>query len=212
MTSIPDRVPRVKSLRLTWVLLAAWLTACGNSQSADGKIATKAAEAGRNADSLPFEHPQFKGVDLYTGPYRTPKHLSGLTIIGYNYTDTYIDSFTVNGVGGGNIEVSTPGSYGGGTCCAPILKDFPLPMTVDIAWNRDEGQPWCKQTVLLTGPVPDDANDFEVHFYQDGTIQVAITDYPTPARETSGRFNRVQRKETGNTNNDSKFSECGDRP
>jgi Protein of unknown function (DUF3304) len=134
--------------------------------------------------------------------------MKGLTIAGYNYTDTYIDSFAVNGAGGGNLEVSQPSSGGGGTCCASILDDFPLPLTVEISWKRDGEVPWCKQTVLLDGPLPKEANYFEVHFYQDGTIQVAITDYPSPARVKLQRFNYAQRHASGNVDNDTKYSEC----
>lgn len=42
-----------------------------------------------------------------------PRYVS-LTIEGYNYTDDYIDQFTVNGQGGGNLYLSTPTSGGGG--------------------------------------------------------------------------------------------------
>ena len=106
------------------------------------------------------------------------------------------------------MEVSAPGSYGGGTCCAPIPDDTPLPMTVDISWKRDGDVPQCKQTVLLEGPVPANANVFEVHFYQDGTIQVAITEETSMPRLNLDRFSYVQRKSSDNVVNDSKFSEC----
>lgn len=36
----------------------------------------------------------------------------GLLIQGYNYTDTFIDSFSVNGAGGGNIFCEQP-DHGG---------------------------------------------------------------------------------------------------
>jgi hypothetical protein len=159
--------------------------------------------------SQALKGPSFQGRALYTGPHRTPRGMRGLTIAGYNYTDTYIDNFAVNGAGGGNLEVSTPTSGGGGTCCAPIRADMPLPTTVEITWRRDgDDAPRCKQTVLLDGPVPDEPSYLEVHFHQDGRIELAITAYPSPARVQLQRFNRLQRHETGNVNNDSKFSEC----
>jgi hypothetical protein len=40
-----------------------------------------------------------------------------LEINGFNYTDLYIDSFEVNGQGGGNLFVSSPTSGGGGGVC-----------------------------------------------------------------------------------------------
>jgi hypothetical protein len=153
---------------------------------------------------------EFKGTALYTGPHRTPKNLPGLLLVAYNYSDTYIDGFAVNGAGGGNVEVSNTGDgYGGGTCCASVPADLPLPLTVDVSWQRDYGMPRCKQTVVLDGPIPDNADTFEVHFYQDGSIQVAVTHRPSPPRLRLERFNYAQRKATDNINNDSVYSECG---
>ena len=168
---------------------------------------SKIPDAVKTFDSSKYKKPMFKGTELYTGPHRTPKGMHGLMIAGYNYTDGAIYSFAVGAAGGGGMEVSRPGGYGGGTCCAPILDDIELPITVDISWNRD-GDVWCKQTVLLDGPVPTKPNVFEVHFYQDGTIQVTITEEPSLPRLNLDRFNRIQRKASGNVNNDSKFSEC----
>ena len=157
--------------------------------------------------------PSLKGVRLYTGPERTPTITKGLTIIGYNYTDTAITNFSVGGAGGGNVEVSSRAySYGGGACCAPIPQGTPLPISVDIRWQRDGigDRPWCKQAVLLTGPIPENANYFEVHFYQDGTLQVAITDYPSRPRVLMDRYSPALRKPSGNINNDTRYARCGD--
>ncbi|MET3444800.1 DUF3304 domain-containing protein [Ralstonia sp. 1138] len=157
--------------------------------------------------------PTLNGVQLYTGPERTPTTKKGLTIVGYNYTDSAITNFSVGGAGAGNIEVSSRSySYGGGACCAPIPQEKPLPIPVDIKWQRDGigERPWCKQTVLLTGPMPKEANYFEVHFYQDGTIQVAITDYPSRPRVLMDRYSPALRKANGNVNNDTQHARCGD--
>jgi len=154
--------------------------------------------------------PTFNGTRLYTGPHRTPAKMEGLTIVGYNYTDAYISDFSVNGVGGGNIEVSSrEHSYGGGTCCAAVPADTPLPLTVRIEWKRDGDVPRCRQTVLLDGPVPADPRYFEVHFYQDGKIKVALSDYPSVPHVLIDRFDATKRKASGNVVNDTKFSTCG---
>lgn len=188
------------------------LAGCGRDQpttAAPTKIVIP--DAVKNFDPKKYKPPMLNGVELYTGPLRTPKGMHGLTLVAYNYTDTYISNFTVERAGGGNVEVSDMQSgHGGGACCAPISDDTPLPMPVDITWKRDGDVPYCRQTVLLNGPIPSNPNAFEVHFYQDGTIQVAITDYPSPQRLNLKNFNRLQRKASGNINNDSKFSECGD--
>jgi Protein of unknown function (DUF3304) len=196
------------------LLLGLLLSACDREPPAAAQAAqpapVKIPDAVKNFDPKTYKPPMFKGVELYTGPHRTPKGMEGLTLHAYNYTDSYISSYTVNGAGGGNIEVSVDSAGGsGGACCAPISADTPLPMTVEIAWKRDGDVPYCRQTVLLNGPIPLKPSEFEVHFYQDGTIQVAITDDPSIARLNLKRFNRIQRKASGNINNDSKLSECG---
>jgi hypothetical protein len=198
-------------LLLATCILGLTLAGCSREQHATAASAdVKIPDAVKNFDLKTYKPPMFKGVQLYTGPHRTPKGMSGLTLVAYNYTDTYISNFTVNGAGGGNVEVSDMQSgHGGGACCAPISADTPLPMPVEITWKRDGEVPYCRQTVLLNGPIPPNPNAFEVHFYQDGTIQVAITDFPSPQRLSLKNFNRLQRKASDNINNDSKFSECG---
>ncbi|MFY0574604.1 DUF3304 domain-containing protein [Cystobacter fuscus] len=68
-----------------------------------------------------------------------------LTIHGANYTDLYIEDFSVDSVGGGNIFVSSPDSGGGKSACC--LRWFPgvrLPFPVEIEWTRDRKR-WCKR-------------------------------------------------------------------
>lgn len=210
----PMQVLRSQARLLVAVLLACALAACERKVDAKSvadtipNISEEQRELIRKMEKA--GPPTFNGVQLYTGPHRTPAKMEGLTIVGYNYTDTYISDFSVNGAGGGNIEVSSKDhSYGGGTCCAAIPADTPLPLTVDIAWKRDGDVPRCRQTVLLDGPVPADARYFEVHFYQDGKVQVALSDYPSVPRVLVDRFDYTKRKASGNVVNDGKFSKCG---
>jgi Protein of unknown function (DUF3304) len=205
---------RILSNARLWLaacLLGLPLAGCGRDQATTAAPAEIVIpDAVKNFDPKTYKPPMLNGVELYTGPHRTPKGMSGLALEAYNYTDTYIDSFTVDGAGGGNVEVSK-GLAGGSksACCAPISADTPLPMAIEIAWQRDGEVPYCRQTVLLNGPIPPNPNRFEVHFYQDGTIQVAIANDSSPSRFKLERFNYAQRKAAGNINNDSKFSECG---
>jgi Protein of unknown function (DUF3304) len=127
---------------------------------------------------------------------------------GYNYTDLYIDSFEVDGAGGGNLAVSTPSSPGGGsTCCALVTSGLPLGTTFNIKWTRDRER-WCQQDVPLTKPVPWDAKYLEVHFYPDGKIEIEATQQASPPRLALERASRGERHETGNVNNDEKYSRC----
>lgn len=122
-----------------------------------------------------------------------------LTIEGYNYTDRYIASFTVNGQGGGNLAVSSPTSGGGGgACCVSWTPGSALPRKVLIRWvgayckdrrtnsageTRDWTEPiWREAEVMLHGPVPAKPTTFEVHFYNGGKVEVAITERPSPPR------------------------------
>ncbi|NYI01988.1 DUF3304 domain-containing protein [Cupriavidus plantarum] len=189
------------------IKIIAWLVmlACVNAiAAAEPEMSPKARAM------LESGGPSFQGKRLYTGPHRTPRKMDGLTIVGYNYTDSYIGAFSVNGAGGGNLEVSSKTSGGGGgTCCAAIPADTALPMTLDIAWKRDGQVPWCRQTILLDGPVPTEPQYLEVHFYQDGTIQAAMSEYPSPPRVKLDRVSYVKRKASGNVNNDGKYGSCG---
>jgi hypothetical protein len=209
---MPDQSNGVESVGMLavfagWLLLATLPVACDAPTARLSEFETSGAA--KSLDSGKFERPMFNGVALHTGPHVTPKEMKGLTIRGYNYTDTYIDRFAVNGAGGGNLEVSRKhAGGGGGTCCALVPGGLGLPMTVDISWKRDGDGPYCKQTVLLDGPIPDDPYGFDVHFYQDGTIQVAIAPFDSEALVKLDRFNAYERKASGNVNNDGKLSKC----
>ena len=131
---------------------------------------------------------------------------------GYNYTDTYIDSFEVNGAGGGNLAVSTPTSPGGGhTCCASLYSGMPKGTKFTIKWTRSiYSKRWCEQTVTLNDPVPPGARYLEVHFYQDGRIEVYPSQQASPPKLELERHDSGKRHETGNVNNDEKHSTCHD--
>ena len=127
---------------------------------------------------------------------------------GYNYTDRYIDSFEVDGSGGGNLEVSIPTAGGGkNTCCTTLVSGLPLGTEFTIEWTRDR-EVWCEQTVKLTRPVPLDPHYLEVHFYQDGHIEIEATQQASAPRLKLDRVSYARRHETGNIDNDGKFGKC----
>lgn len=138
-----------------------------------------------------------------------PKSYS-VVAYGYNYTDLYIDSFEVDGAGGGNLAVSTPDSPGGGhTCCASVTSGLPLGTPFTIKWTRDRKR-WCEQEVLLTKPIPIEPRYLEVHFYPDGKIDIEATQRASPPRLKLDRASYARRHETNNVNNDEKYSRCHD--
>ncbi len=122
-----------------------------------------------------------------------------LSLAGYNYTNRYIDSFSVDGQGGGNIYVSSPTSGGGGTvCCVSYFPRAPQ-QTVRVRWTSggcyfseksslsDEMVEtlhsfYKEEDVPVEVLAKDNAQHMEVHFYLDGTIKAAITAGISPPR------------------------------
>lgn len=130
----------------------------------------------------------------------------GLTLSGYNYTDRYIDQFSVNGQGGGNLFVSTPTSGGTNVCCISYTPGRPAPKAVTVRWQSGackykatnmygETSTWThgsfKEMEVPVSPiVPTNPRYFEVHFYPDGHIEAAIT-----AEQSHGRLHLSEDRE-----------------
>jgi hypothetical protein len=125
----------------------------------------------------------------------------GLLIQGYNYTDAYIDSFTVNGAGGGNIFVSSPTSGGGGSVCCYSFNPHSLrPIQLKIRWAAsycmehkanpyafgprfvDERKTLWREAQVPLSAVSTQAMALEVHFYPDGHVEAAVTPGYSPPR------------------------------
>lgn len=151
-----------------------------------------------------------------TASQPTPGKTHSLAIHGYNYTDRYIDSFEVNGQGGGNLSLSDPiNGGGGGACCVSWTEGAKLPRKVTIKWTASyctltattsagevftRREPfWKIADVEFNGPVPNDPMNFEVHFYRDGKIEVAITAVASESRVKLDPADRYARKGTPRT-------------
>lgn len=113
-----------------------------------------------------------------------------LGITGYNYTDRYIDTFSVGGQGGSDVELSTATAGGSKTACCigyNPRRQLPIQMKVEWTWGRVEDstgkvvKPKEHVEVMaeLRGPVPPDPQDLEVHFMPDRTVQLRITSRPS---------------------------------
>ncbi|MEX3952511.1 DUF3304 domain-containing protein [Paraburkholderia sp. EG287B] len=120
-----------------------------------------------------------------------------LGVFGYNYTDRAVAYFSVNGAGGGNVELSTPTAGGGKTmCCVVMDRDTVTPFWVEVKYKMsalesypprkmiEPSQPYKSAKVEVTGPIPKDPSYLEIHFYPDGHIEGAISgrDGPSPPR------------------------------
>ena len=122
------------------------------------------------------------------GPKAEPKMLG---ITGYNYTGRYIDGFSVNGQGGGNVLISEGESGGGGTtCCIVWRPGTVLPVTMRVEWTYGYEKDFDTGRLLraaethqadvdIKGPISKHPTILIVHFYPDNTVQVEIAeDYP----------------------------------
>ena len=108
-----------------------------------------------------------------------------VTVIGYNYTERPIYTFSVNGGGGSNIFVG-----GGGakmSCCTEITVGQP----VEIKWvySATEKQYLAglrkenySTTVTVPPPTMPEADYLEVHFYPDHHVELALLKSPGDAR------------------------------
>lgn len=113
-----------------------------------------------------------------------------LGITGYNYTNRYIDTFSVNSQGGTNLSANTNGS--GEACCIGIRPDVDLPVSIHVEWTYGAKWDFDKgiklreaetkvSDVQLKGPIPKNPKIFVVHFYPDNTVEVEVSeDYPKP--------------------------------
>ena len=135
-------------------------------------------------------------------PEEEPKMLG---ITGYNYSGCYIDRFSVNGQGGGNVLISEGLSGGGGTTCCIVWRpgtELPVPIFVEWTygerWNHEKGlklqdAETHRVEVELKGPVPQNPTVFAVHFYPDNTVQVEVAaDYPEPRIKRSDPAKEAQ--------------------
>lgn len=126
----------------------------------------------------------------YPVPENEAKTHYMLGIIGYNYTDDPIASFSIDGADGGHVRLSSPTSGGSGTSCCVLLSKNPVwPMQVQVRWqvggcrvyeeNRKFGhnQYYFKELIVTvergTNAHP---SDMAVHFFKNGSVRVRLSD------------------------------------
>jgi hypothetical protein len=116
-----------------------------------------------------------------------------LDIVGFNYTDRVIDSFSVNGQGGGNIFLSTRTSGGGkSACCVRLLNAHKGVSKIHVRWQVDgcvyltksriSGEtfknifPYYKEVDIdVVQPKKYVPQHLEIHFYPDGSVRSELT-------------------------------------
>lgn len=108
-----------------------------------------------------------------------------VTLVGYNYTERPIFSFSVNGAGGGNIFVN-----GGGasfSCCGEVTIGKPVEIKWEYSYTKkqyDAGLREENHTATATVPLPEvpEAEYLEVHFYPDHHVELALVKFPGKRR------------------------------
>jgi Protein of unknown function (DUF3304) len=150
-----------------------------------------------------------------------------LLLQGYNYTDHYIDSFSVNGQGGGNIFESGPSSGGGkSACCVSWWTGSRLPIKIKVKWVAGycvyrEQNPysfgerfiekrrslWKEQEAFISEAVVVKPRALEIHFYRDGHIEAAVTAGDSPPRVALQRDADYNRPGVSQ-----EFPRCADEP
>ena len=122
-----------------------------------------------------------------------------LTLVGYNYTDRYIDQFDVNGQGGGNLFGSEGLNGGGKSACCVSYRSGAKARKMTLRWQsggctyhaytdeeggkHDRTHSFFKELeVQVDSIIPDFPSYFEVHFYPDGHAEAAITEQRSRSR------------------------------
>ena len=112
-----------------------------------------------------------------------------VTLVGYNYTERPIYTFSVNGGGGSNIFVG-----GGGasfSCCTEITVGKP----VEIKWLYDTTEKQYlaglreenrSTTVIVPPPTVPEAEYLEVHFFPVHHVVLYLVKFPSHGRWPAG--------------------------
>jgi hypothetical protein len=117
-----------------------------------------------------------------------------LGLVGYNYTDRHISNYTVNGVGGGDVLLSSESGGGSGvTCCVRLAKKSVITPRVRVRWQHDGctyfmrndqtgatariRHYYYKEAEIDVQRADSGSPGYiETHFYPDGSVQVRTTE------------------------------------
>nr|WP_227789697.1 MULTISPECIES: DUF3304 domain-containing protein [unclassified Burkholderia] len=129
------------------------------------------------------------GVQVHAesdGPYR---------VIGYNFTDRSIYSFTIDGFGAGNVRAHKPGGGGGTVCCMEVPREK---KTWHIKLQYELTQEQYKnnlpndvfETDIVIPPLPDKHGGYiEFYFLPERKIDARWAISPTDPRNPNTTSN-----------------------
>ena len=123
-----------------------------------------------------------------------------IDIVGFNYTNRTIDSFSVDGQGGGNVFLSSRTSGGGkSACCVRLPRAHSSGSRVHVRWQVDgctyltksriSGEvfenifPYYREAYVdVIHRDKSDPQHLEIHFYPSGTVLAQLTATLSPPR------------------------------
>lgn len=94
-----------------------------------------------------------------------------VSIVGYNHTEKYIHSFSVNDGGGGNAFAHSGG--GSFVCCVVVPSTWRPELKAKIRW-MNEDDTWNEAIVDVPKYPPTNIGNLNVHFLRDGTVKVFV--------------------------------------
>jgi Protein of unknown function (DUF3304) len=110
-----------------------------------------------------------------------------LMVTGYNHTDTYIDSFAINGQWGGNLR--RHGGGGSDVCCMSLPDPWRPGIKVTVSWESN-GQV-KEREVEVPQYDSKQLDKINAHFLRSGEVKVFATfgnlsskDYPFTGEES----------------------------
>lgn len=106
-----------------------------------------------------------------------------VTLVGYNYTERPIFSFSVDGVGGGNAFAGYKNGGGGWVCCGEITVGKPTEIKWTYSRTKEQYERGVKiehHKTTIPMPIPEvpEAEYLEVHFYPDNHVELALVKFP----------------------------------
>jgi len=102
-------------------------------------------------------------------------HAKTLSLVGYNYTNRIIESYTVDYASGGDIKLSSATSGGGGiSCCFDYYPGLAEKMLVKVRWQVDG----C--TYVLRNPITKATADVRHLYYKEKMVEVERKTNGTP--------------------------------
>ena len=114
-----------------------------------------------------------------------------VSLMGYNYTDRPIHSFSVNGAWGANAFAGSREGGGKPTCCTTVTIGETVKINYQLSTTRTQYEAGLRledfTTTAVVPPPQTPTSDFlTAHFYQDGRVELILMEFPGKAYWPAG--------------------------